>query len=192
MSEFQCEFPGKEKDEKVILLLKRHWVVFIYHALLSIFYALIPLVCYFVIYNFIPMALEAPVGPVLILLTSLYYIFIWLHFFISWSNYYFDVWIITDRRLVDIEQISLFDRVVSQLKLNKVQDITAEVKGVFPTIFHFGNVYVQTAGMTSRFVLEQVKNPYKVKDLLIKLHAEYEERYINSLLKERIAKGGLD
>jgi uncharacterized membrane protein YdbT with pleckstrin-like domain len=95
--------------------------------------------------------------------------FIWITFFLIWIDYYFDVWIITDRRVVNIEQKGLFNRQVSELELLRIQDITTEVTGVIPTILNYGDVFIQTAGENPRFIFRQVSDPYGIKDTLMNL-----------------------
>ena len=173
---FQCEFPGKEKDEKVILVLRRHWIILARHLLVVIFNFLIPIIAFSLLFYFLPNIEEFVFYPIIILFVSLYYLFSWLIFLIKWVEYYYDVWIVTDRRLIDVEQKSLFNRVVSELRLNKIQDVTVEVKGIIPSIFRFGNIYVQTAAAIQRFSFEQISHPQKIKNIILKLYDQLEKK----------------
>ena len=100
--------------------------------------------------------------PLVILFTSLFYLYIWLFAFASYVDYYLDVWIVTNQRIIDIEQKGLFSRVVAEQKIDRIQDVTSEIKGFFSTMLDYGNVYVQTAGEKERFVFKQVPAPYQV------------------------------
>lgn len=95
---------------------------------------------------------------------------LWSIFFVMWTNYYLDVWVITNHRVVDIEQFSLFSRDVSEFRLDRIQDITIEVKGLIPTILNFGNLHVQTAGMMRELMIRDVHDPYSTKNRIIKEH----------------------
>ena len=83
-----------------------------------------------------------------------------------WTNYYLDMWLLTDKSLIDVDQIGLFAREISNLRLDKIQDITAEVIGPIDTILHIGTVHVQTAGGEKEFVISQVSSPNHVKGLI--------------------------
>jgi len=98
-----------------------------------------------------------------------------------WIDYYFDVWVITNRRIVNIEQKGLFVRHVSELTIERVQDVTVEVKGFIPTMLNFGDVYVQTAAEKERFVFRMVPNPYGIKDLIMNLQKEVEREETNEM-----------
>lgn len=62
-----------------------------------------------------------------------------------WNNYYLDLWVVTDKRIVNIEQISLFNRDVMTMRLERVQDATVEVRGFWAEFFGFGNLTILSA-----------------------------------------------
>lgn len=102
-------------------------------------------------------------------LLNTFLLFIWLYAFLVWVDYYFDVWIITSQRIVNIEQKGLFNREVSELQFSRIQDVTSVVDGFIPTILNFGDVYVQTAAEEERFVFRQIPDPYTIKDMVMQL-----------------------
>ena len=107
--------------------------------------------------------------PLIVLSISAYYLFIWLFFFFTFIDYYLDVWIITNERIVDVRQEGFFARIISEQRLYRIQDVTSEVQGFFPTIFKYGNIYVQTAGSKQRFFFSEIPHPDRVRDEIIKL-----------------------
>ena len=162
--------PNKHHGEDVIFHLRRHWFIFFRLFLFFVFVALVPLALYFLVANNVPTLLEHEVGfPALLVLFLSYYLILLVLILTTWTNTYLDVWTVTSDRIINREQNGLFHRVVSELDLRKVQDVTAEQKGFFPTIFHYGQVYIQSAGSRERFVFEQVPKPYKVAKIIQKL-----------------------
>jgi membrane protein YdbS with pleckstrin-like domain len=114
---------------------------------------------------------------------------IWIYSFLIWIDYYFDIWIITTERIVNIEQKGMFTRTVSELRFSKIQDITTEVIGLLPTVLNFGDVKVQTAGEESEFVFRTVSDPYGVKNIIMELQKESENdkaENFGEMLKEKI------
>ncbi len=107
--------------------------------------------------------------PLIVLAISAYYLFIWLFFFFSFLDYYLDFWIITNERIIDVSQYGFFSRTIAEQRLFRVQDVTSEVHGFLPTIFRYGNVYVQTAGSKQRFLFHEIPHPERVRDKIIKL-----------------------
>ncbi len=160
------KFPGQEPEEKIILALHRHWFVFLNKVITFLALGLGPLILGVAFktithWQYDPTSLGFGVA---VMVAALYYLFIWILLFGFWLDYYLDYFLVTDHRVVDVEQSGLFNRSVAELRLNRIQDVTSEVKGFFPTILHFGNVYIQTAGQQERFIFEQVAHP----DLIVK------------------------
>lgn len=156
-------FSSTNPDEKVLLVVHRHW----FNLFLSYIPILLVLSVMIVGAIAYPNILGAPgqeTGRSLFLfVNSLALLFMWIYGFLTWFNYHLDVWIITNYRLVNVAQKGLFDREVSELKYDAIQDVTTDVSGFFPTILNFGDLSVQTAAEKSRFLIASVGNPYALK-----------------------------
>lgn len=107
--------------------------------------------------------------PFIALLGSAYYLFIWLLFFFSFVDYYLDLWIITNERIIDIQQKGFFSRIIAEQRLYRIQDVTSEVHGFLPTVLKYGDVHIQTAGAKQRFLFHEVPHPEDVRNMIIKL-----------------------
>jgi len=159
---YKTLFPGQEKNEKIILILRRHFFVFIKTLLMYIILVFLPLLIRYLFNNYTTIVLSETARVGIGLVLSLYYIFIVTFFYRAWLDHYLDVWVVTSERIVDIEQKGLFSRQISAQRLYRIQDVTADVKGILPTLLHYGNVHVQTAGTEQRFIFKQIPNPYEV------------------------------
>ena len=163
-----------DPDEKVITYVRKHWFIFVMKILPAIIVFILLPVAYFSIpslelHNFIPGLPELTLTS-----TSKWFFFIlsgWglltmLSIFGIWTNYYLDVWIITDKRVVDIEQIGLFRRETSSFRYEFIQDMTIETHGIIATFLKFGNIHVQTASSERNFFIKNIPNPKRVKYLI--------------------------
>ena len=161
--------PNQLPGEQVVKIIRRHFFILfrkiVLFLLLVFFFVAF---CLVILYTY-PDVTEQTYFPILVLAASSYLLFVWLFFFFSFIDYYLDVWIITNERIINIEQQGLFSRIISEQRLFRIQDVTSEVTGVLPTVFRFGNVYVQTAAEKERFSFEQIPDPNGVRDTLIKL-----------------------
>lgn len=79
------------------------------------------------------------------------------------SDFLLDVWVLTDRKIADVEQFGFFSRKTSSFPLENIQDITISSHGIFPTLLHYGDLHVQTAGVSEKFVIYDVPFPQKVQ-----------------------------
>ncbi len=169
------DFRGKHKDEDVILMLRRHWFKFILHMLPSLFFFL-AIVVIQIVFTSTGLALDFPLGKTgFYLFQTVLLMFWWLVTAIIFLNYYLDVWIVTTKRVINIEQIALFRREISELEHGKIQDVTTEVMGMIPTLFKYGNVYIQTAASKGRFIFKDVPEPVFVRDVIMKLQQKATE-----------------
>jgi hypothetical protein len=165
--------PNQLPDEKIIKVFRRDYFIMFKKILLFALFAVLLVVAGIIVLAAIPNILAGGISyPLIVLGTSGYLLFIWLFFFFSFIDYYLDVWIITNYRIIDISQEGFFARTISEQYLEKIQDITSEVKGFFPTVFKYGNVYIQTAAEVSRFFMLEVPNPEKIRDIIIKMAEE--------------------
>ena len=162
-------FPGQEPNEKIIMVLRRHWWILFRLFFLYLIIFLLPLVLRWLAREYSGLLDGGSITVFLNLLTSLYYLYALTFFFRAWIDYYLDVWIITSERIVNIEQRGLFSRHISAHRLYRIQDVLSEVKGFLPTFLHFGNVYIQTAGPNPRFVFKQIPNSYEVTKKILAL-----------------------
>ena len=96
------------------------------------------------------------------LFAGVYSSFVLNFFMTQWAIWYQDAWVITDDRLIDIEMISLFNRRMSQITFNQVQDVKVDVQGYLQSLFNYGTVSVQSAGQQAFFQLTSIPNPYQV------------------------------
>ena len=163
-------FPSQQENETIQLVVREHWV----NLALKLLVWLV-LVLALVLFNkfattFIPVIFEGEFGIVTAVFVSVYSMFLILSLFILWVIYYLNIQIITNLRVVDIDQIGLFSHTVSELHIDKIEDVTSETNGILGTMFGYGNVFVQTAGTKERFVFENVPNPGQIEKIILDLY----------------------
>lgn len=163
------------ESEKVIKIIHRHWFDIFQQFVVIIFLTVVLLAGFFVFPSIFPTVNGVNGYPVAMFIVTLFGLLVWSYAFLIWIDYYFDMWIITSERVVNVEQKGLFLRVVSELKYSKIQDVTADVKGLFPTVLNYGDVHIQTAGEESRFLFRQIPDPYGIKNILMDIQKKHEK-----------------
>lgn len=162
-------FPEQERNEKVFLLLRRHWFVYVLFLLMALV-LIAPLIVFSIYWFLNPDLVTFFVGNILIIVIGCYLLGILGLMLYGFIGFYLDIDIVTDRRVVNIDQKGFFKREISELNLHQIQDARAHVKGIFETMFHFGDVYIQTAGGRPNFTFHSIPNPYKVAKKIIDLN----------------------
>lgn len=160
----------KKPNEQIVHILRRHPLTFLPYIFLFIVLLFVPVALYELISNAFPKFFDGPAAyPLSVLAASVFYLASCLFFFGHFVMYYLDVWIITTERMVDIEQFGLFSRSISELELFQVQDVTADMHGVFPTFFNYGDVTIKTASSTASIIAKQVHRPNKIRETIVSL-----------------------
>lgn len=165
-------------DEQIVLFMRRHWFVLFTKYLFVGLLALVPLIAYLLmkesLFDFSPNSLGR---AILTVVSSLYYLFLWVSAYNLFIDYYLDLWIVTTHRIIDIEQRGLFNHIVSEQSLENVQDSQSNVKGIFPTLLDYGDVLVQSSGARNLVLFRQVDDPAHVSRIVSKLAAEFREKH---------------
>lgn len=184
--------PGVKDYEKILFVIRRHKIIFLPKILLFVLLLAIPWLLYAFLNYIHPVFLDNPLAqPIKTICFSAFYLFNFVFFFTNFIDYFLDVWIITNERIVDIRQDGAFARTVAETRFYRVQDVTSEVKGFLPTILSYGNVYVQTAGETERIIFRQVPHPYKIAQKimeLVEVDKPYHEKKIKLMQLEQGAR----
>ncbi len=151
-------------NEKILMVLHRHWIVIFGKFLLGFILLMLPLPLAALLLK-IPAGMEI-ISVIFAFVFVLYLMVVTLMVFIFWFDYHLDSWIITNERIIDIQQKGLFNRAVSEFALDKVQDVTIEIPDMLSTLLSYGNIIIQTAGETT-FRIEQVPDLYTAKNLIL-------------------------
>lgn len=157
------------EDETIILKVHRHWIFIALRMLGLAALALLPLVLVWTSELFDLVVFIGATTPALIVLSALWGLVCWTAFWQFWTTYYMDIWVVTNRRIIDIDYHRLFDRTVSEVRLSRVQDVTTRVRGIFGTFLKFGSVIVQTAGAEKEFVIDQIAHPDRLRNEISQL-----------------------
>ncbi len=161
-------------EEKILFKIRKHWLTITVAGVGFLALAIVPLIIdYTVGFNlsFLPIVFGQSVAShPAAFFYLLWLLALWVGFFVAWTDYYLDVWHVTNERVVDIEQKGLFRRDESSVRLENIEDITIDVKGIIPTLFNYGDIRLQTAGTRREFIIKNATNPESAKNRIQELH----------------------
>lgn len=172
-------FPGQQADEKVYMVFRQHWMVLVLKLIIWVWFLVFYLGIDYLSVSYFPNVLAPNLLQLVEVFKVMYLMFLALGLFIIFILYYLNYDIITNERVVDIDQNSLLHHTMSELHLDQIQDVTAEVHGLLENMFNYGDVYIQTAGETQRFLFNKIPNPSKVTKLILDLYEQLPEQQKN-------------
>jgi len=132
----------------------------------------------FILLNVTPLDFSGPARYVIASVSGIVLMMGWLFLYIRWIDYYLDVWILTDERIVQFKQNSLFNRQTAGFDLATIQDVASRQQGVVGTFFNYGTIFVQTAATTELFKFTYIPKPFDIKRLVLNAQdkLEYEAK----------------
>lgn len=167
-------FAEQEDDEKIELFLRQHGIVNLGWILISIIGVIAPVIFIQLdttfrlnIFSAMPVSLE--VSAII-----LWYLLLLAYVFEKFLYWYFNIYIVTNHHLVDVDFISLMYRKITEAQLADVQDVSASVSGVFGPLFNFGNVVIETAGQSQKLEFISIPKPDLVADRIEDLRSVFE------------------
>ncbi|MES2622779.1 MAG: PH domain-containing protein [Patescibacteria group bacterium] len=161
----QIPFEGKNEGETLLVFTRRHWYTLFGMFASAVFASFVPVILIAVFAQFI---LAHENGALIFLFFWMIYLMsIWYVLAYKLTMHSLDTWIVTNERILDIVQIGFFNRKVSELHLESIQDISVNTKGVVESYLNFGNIEIQTGATAQRFMFDKVPNPIDIKDTIM-------------------------
>jgi len=166
------KFESQEAKEQIILLLRRHFITNIPWIFIALMMILISfLFPFFGVLDLLPVRFQT-------MTYILWYLFITAYVLEKLLSWLYNVYIITDERIVDIDFYSLVYKRISEAKIEKIEDVTYVQGGFIQSLFDFGTVTIQTAAEKREFEMEFVPQPSRLAKVLNQLILQEEQEKI--------------
>lgn len=160
-----------ESDEHVIKTVRKHWFLITIELGVIVLFGLMPVFLFMGVLalpseSFIIAFFETQT-PLIIFGLAAWLLMSTLAAATAWTGYYLDLWVITDRRIIVIEQIYYFNRRVSNFRLERLQDIKVSIAGIIPTLLNYGTIRAQTASASeNNFESRGLPDPRELQSLI--------------------------
>lgn len=155
-----------EEGEKIVLEVRRHWIYLAGEITTLVIVMFLPIFLFNVLESLALIDFSDSGLALYLFGSALWMLILWIAIFVGWTNYFLDVWLITDRRLIDIEQESLFSRHIAECRLVSVEDVVVETRGVLASLLNYGDLRIQTAGDVPAFQIGTIPHPARVKNII--------------------------
>lgn len=167
----EIKFESQNPHEKVFILLRAHFLSNIGNQIMNFITALLPLIVKFVIlfYDIKIPAIPYYKTSYLVFFLCVYYTLILTSFFANFVEWYFNIYLITNERIVDFDFVPFSHHKISEAGLASIEDVTQQSIGFLPMLFNYGDVFVQTAAEKQQFDFINVPDPSWVRDKIMDL-----------------------
>lgn len=160
-------FQSQEDDEKILLFLRRHFITNVPWIIIGLFLTVLPILLpfLFILTGFL---LTLPQNLTMLFI-AFYYLIVFAYLFINFLTWFYNIGLVTTKRAVDVDFSDLVYHNVAATKLSLIQDVDYTQVGVLPSLFNYGDVFVQTAGDKPNFDFLAVPNPAKAAHIIEEL-----------------------
>lgn len=164
-------FEGEDSDEKIILTLRKHHITNVRWVVIALFMFFVPIILRTVLRIDGVTIIENLPTTYKIILNLFWYILTFGFILTSYLTWFYNVHLVTNKRIVDIDFVGLIHRRFSEAFLFNIEDLTHQISGMSQVIFHYGSVHIQTAGELRELDFERIPKPAKVQDIISDLAA---------------------
>ena len=149
-------FQGMDDDEQVLYVLRRHFITNLTWIVLTF------------LFLFVPILVSAVLLPSKFIFSAsmFWYLFVFGFVIERFLHWFFNIFIITTKKIVDMDFFNLLNRNISETPLRNIEDVTYEITGLPGIVFNYGTVTIQTAAEKREFEFEHLSNPAKIADIV--------------------------
>ena len=168
----KVRFEGEDKEEETLFFLRAHAITNVSWVLTTVVLVFLPIVV--LAFLFIVKTVNVPISVLTtILILLVWYLVIFGVAFQQYLLWFFNIYILTNKRIVDIDFFGLFHRRVSQTTLGNVQDVTYSKSGILHNFLDYGDLRLQTAGTETHFDFINIPDPEGSQQQILDLVAKY-------------------
>lgn len=159
-------FEGQDPNEKILLLLRAHPITNLSWITPAVLLFLVPFFIPIVL-RFFNLDLSTIPQTFAIVFLIINYLLVLITSFEGFLHWYFNVYIVTEKNIVDVDFHSLLFKNIDVAPLRNIEDTSSSMGGILNSIFHYGNVFIQTAGATKNIDFHSVPRPHHVADFIL-------------------------
>ena len=160
-------FQTQKPHETIILFLRSHFVTNISWIIFTVILVCLPLIIILLLPLFRIDFLSSPIAA---RFTAIYVLFYYLmvssYVFISFLHWFYNVFIVSSERVVDIDYSDIVVHNIAITNLSHIEDVNYTQSGFISTLFNLGHLFVQTAGNEKNFEAYSIPKPREATHII--------------------------
>ena len=162
---FGIHFEAQQPNENILLSLRRDKVTNVPWIAASVLFIIGPILLT-ILLRFTNINIPFFAGGMLFFVMAFYYLTIMSYMFVNYIVWYYNISLITNLRVIDIDFTGLTYKNVSVTRNNEITDVSFKQISALNTVFDYGNVLIQTQGAQDEFTLDAVPRPAHIVDVI--------------------------
>lgn len=175
----EIRFANQNPKEQVFIMLRAHPITNLGWIVRLVVWMLLPLIVgAFLAFvridlNDIPLysqlSRQVSVQTLGILIAITYYAGLVTSGLISFLDWYYNLYLVTNERIVDFNYKPLVSYEIVEAKLENIENVKEKSVGFIPSLFGYGDIIAQTAGQNVILDFLSVPKPTRVRDIIADL-----------------------
>lgn len=121
--------------EKLKVAIRRHWIVYVMIGIYALIWIIITTATFSIFWT----------EFLNVMCNIVFWMYFSLFLYIEWLNHELDLYIVTNNRVIWVEQISWMNRNTRECNLGQVQEVSSKTKWILANIFNYWTLSIQTA-----------------------------------------------
>jgi len=164
-------FQTQKPDESIILFLRSAFLAenFSWIIMSLILIILPPSIAAILTHTNLTFLNSPELGRFMIVFLLFYYLFILTYGFLNFLTWFYNVFIITSERIIEINYSDVVIHNMAETKLSHIEDVRYAQSGFVSSFLNVGNIYMQTAGTEENFEIKAVPKPREITNIIVDL-----------------------
>ena len=163
----RVRFESQNNGEDVFILLRQHWATNISWVLNTIVGLLLPFITV-VVYSHLLGGDLFELSNIIVVWV-IWYLILCSYIFHNFLKWFFNAYIITNQRILDLDFYGLLHSEISEAALVNIEDVSSSHVGIWQNLFDYGHIRIQTAGESQEFGFANVPRPGYIQDKIMDL-----------------------
>jgi len=164
-------FQTQKPDESIILFLRSGFITenLSWMIMSVILMILPPMIAVILTHSDLAFLNSPELGRFIIVFLLFYYLFILTYAFLNFLTWFYNVFIVTSDRIIEINYSDVVVHRMAETKLSHIEDVRYSQSGFMSSALDVGNIYLQTAGTEENFEVKMVPKPEEITNIIIDL-----------------------
>lgn len=162
-------------DERILLVVHKHWIAFIEEATGPVIAGVVICVLLLAFRGFAQTTADVFTHAIATLLLPFALLILWTLLMFTWTNYYLDMFVVTDRRVFYTSQVNFVQRTVRQWRIGDVIRADVLFSNILESYFDFGSLALRARDEEDSTLVNGISDPQYVSAIILRQDDRFEE-----------------
>ncbi len=152
--------------EEVIMVVKRHWIIYVILWLVFFSWLLFSILSYVFFWA----------NTIIHLINIVFWMAFSILLYIKWLDHELDMYAITNNRIIWIDQVAFLNRTVTECNLWQVQEVNSRTKWLFANMLNYGTLTILTAWNATNMIMDFAPNSMQEARKILNIVDNYRDK----------------